>query len=219
MAGFIDLVSGLPLQVFREGNLSEEPYDATVRSVSKTAIHLSGPTRKEERMQVEPGERLIIMAAFNGQMFRFNCSVRMVETVPLDTIVLNPPDEAVNVERRGFYRLFTRVEPRYAARVDHKMAELQALTSVVVMDISGGGLQMQTREWIPTGSRLRLIFALEDDPLEFDLLMVALSVQRPDRMQSYRVHCGFLDVATADVERVVRHVFRQQVAMRRKGAI
>lgn len=219
MAGFIDLVPGLPLQVFREGNLAEEPYDAAVRSVSATAIHLSGPKRKEERMQVAPGDRLVIMAAYNGQMFRFNCAVRLVETVPLDTIVLSAPDEAVNIERRGFYRLFTRVEPRYAARVDHKMNELQTLNSVVIMDISGGGLQMQTREWIPTGSRLRLIFALEDDPLEFDLVMVALSVQRPDRMQSYRVHCGFLDVATADVERVVRHVFRQQVAMRRKGAI
>ncbi|MFA7250108.1 MAG: PilZ domain-containing protein [Dehalococcoidia bacterium] len=219
MPGYIDLVPGLPLQVFREGNLAEEPYEAAVRSVSKTAIHLTGPRRQDERLEVEPGDRVVVMAAFNGQLFRFHSLVKLVEQVPLDTIVLAPPDEAVNIERRGFYRLFTRVEPRYAARVDHKMAELQRLTGAVVMDISGGGLQLQTREWIPTGSRLRLIFSLDDDALEFDLLMVALSVQRPDRMQSYRVHCGFLEVATADVERVVRHVFRQQVAMRRKGAI
>lgn len=219
MAGYIDLVSGLPLQVFREGNLTEEPYEAAVRSVSKTAIHLTGPKRKDERLDVQSGERLIVMAAFNGQMFRFACTVRQVETVPVDTVVLAPPDEAMNIERRGFYRLFTRVDPRYSARVDHKMTELQRLTAVVIMDISGGGLQLQTREWVPTGSLLRLIFALDDDPLEFDLTMVALSVQRPDRMQSYLVHCGFLDVATADVERVVRHVFRQQAAMRRKGAI
>jgi len=219
MAGYIDLAAGLPLQVFREGSLSDEPYDASVRSVSNTALHLTVPKRKDERMDAQPGERLVVMAAFNGQMFRFVCAVRLVEQIPLETIVLAPPEAAETVERRGFYRLFTRVEPRYAARIDHNMNELQVLKSVVVMDISGGGLQLQAREWIPTGSRLRLIFALDDDPLEFDLTMIALSVQRPDRMQSYRVHCGFLEVATADVERVVRHVFRQQVAMRRKGAI
>lgn len=219
MAGYIDLVPGLPLQVFREGDLLDEPFESSVRSVSKTAIHLSGPRRGDEPLEVVPGDRVIVMAAFNGQMFRFACTVKLVEQVPLETIVLAPPEEAENIERRGFFRLFTHVEPRYAARVDHKMVELQHLSAVTIIDISGGGLQLQTREWIPSGARLRLIFALDDDPLEFDLLMVALSVQRPDRMQSYRIHCGFLDVATADVERVVRHVFRQQVAMRRKGAM
>ena len=218
MSAYIDLVPGVLLQIFPEPGTIDNAYEAVVRSVSDAGIRLSVPRRGDERLPLLPGTRVVAFAAFNGQLYRFSCMVKLTEQFPQETVVLAPPDEAVNAERREFFRLFTRVVPRYGARVDHKLVELQRLTAVM-LDISGGGLQIQTREWVPTGSRLRLIFVLDDDPLEFDLQVMALSVLRPERQQHYRIHCRFVDVATADVERIVRHVFRQQVALRRKGAL
>lgn len=218
MPAYVDLVPGLVLQVFPDSGNIDNAYEAVVRSVSETGIRLSVPRRGDERLPLVPDMRVSVYAAFNGQLYRFSCMVKLTEQFPQETVVLAPPDEAVNAERREFFRLFTRIVPRYAARVDHKLVELQPLNAVV-LDVSGGGLQIQTREWVPTGSRLRLIFVVDDDPLELDLQVVVLSVLRPERQQHYRIHCRLVDVATADVERIVRHVFRQQVALRRKGAL
>jgi c-di-GMP-binding flagellar brake protein YcgR len=214
---FLDLSPGLELQVFPEPGSIEHAYDTVIASVTDDAIRVTLPRRGDERLSVRPGQRLSAYVAVNGQLHRFSSTVTMTEDFPREALVLTPPDEASNAERREFYRLVTRVTPRYAARIDHHLVELQPLTASV-LDLSGGGLQMRTREWVPTGSRIRLVFSLEDDPLEFDLQMAALSVFRPERQQHYRIHCRFVDAPSADVERLVRHVFRQQVAIRRKGA-
>lgn len=218
MPAFVDLAPGVVLQVYPETGPLDEAYQAVVRSVSDAGVHLSVPRRGPETLPLAPGHRVRAFAAINGQIFRFDCTVKMTEQSPQQAVVLAPPEEASNAERREFFRLITRVTPRYAARVDHDLVELQPI-SATILDISGGGLQVQTREWVPTGSLIRLIFVLDDDPLELDVQAVALSVLRPERQQHYRVHLRFVDVSRADVERVVRHVFRQQVAMRRKGAL
>ncbi len=218
MASYIDLTPGVALQVFPEPGSIEHAYDAVVSSVTDTALRLTPPRRGDERLLLKPGQRVAAYVALNGQLHRFSTLVRTTEVFPLEALVLTPPAHAMNAERREFYRLITRIEPRYAARVDYQLNELQPLTSMI-LDISGGGLQMRTREWVPTGSRLRLIFSLDDDPLDFDMQLLALSVFRPERQQHYRIHCRFVDAAPADIERIVRHVFRQQVAMRRKGAL
>ena len=218
MTAFIDLAPGVALQVFAEPGSIDHAYDTVVASVTDGALRVSVPRRGDERLVLRPGQRLAAYVALNGQLHRFSSLVKATEEFPREIVVLAPPDEATNAERREFFRLMTRIAPRYAARVDHHLVELQPLTAMI-LDISGGGLQMRTREWVPTGSRLRLVFTLDDDPLEIDLQMITLSVFRPERQQHYRVHCRFIDVPTADVERIVRHVFRQQVAMRRKGAM
>src|SRR3972149_1206985 len=165
MPAYIDLVPGVLLQVFPEPGTIDNAYKAVVRSVSETGIRLSVPRRGVDVLPLEPRTRVVAFAAFNGQLYRFSCMVKLTEQFPQETVVLAPPDEAVNAERREFFRLFTRIAPRYAARIDHKLVELQPLNAVV-LDMGGGGLQIQTREWVPTGSRLRLVFVVEDDPLE-----------------------------------------------------
>jgi len=123
-----------------------------------------------------------------------------------------------DVERRQFFRVITRIFPRYAARVDEQLVELKAFDAVI-LDLSGGGLLLQSRQWVPVFSRLRLMFSLADDPLEFDIQVTPRALGQGALMQQYSIHCAFTDMRRSDVDRIVRYVYRQQLMLRRRGLL
>lgn len=131
----------------------------------------------------------------------------------------------MDAERRQSYRVITRIVPRYAARVDEALSEPVPLDAVI-LDISGGGALIQSRQLVPVSARLRLRFAVDDDPIEFDVQAIASQVRATPIMAGrvvyiphYRIHCSFTDVSRRDTERIVRYVYRQQLLLRRRGAL
>ena len=79
---------------------------------------------------------------------------------------------------------------------------------------------MRVKEWVPVGSRVRLVFALEQDPLEIDVNVLALAVRRPDvRRSYYRINSKFIEIERDVQERVIRFIFRQQMLLRQQKAV
>lgn len=73
---------------------------------------------------------------------------------------------------------------------------------------------IQSRQWVPVTSRLRVSFALRDEPGEFDVQADVRVVRQAEGQHTYRIHCKFLELARADAERIVRWTFREQIAQR-----
>jgi c-di-GMP-binding flagellar brake protein YcgR len=217
MPAFIDLRPGMLLHVMeRDGSLATA-YESVIRQVSERGVRIDHPKHGGEPMALTPGDDVTLFVQVSGRIYRLLSSVRMLEQIPLDAVVLEHPAEADHSERRQFYRLLTTLVPRYAARVNAEGDELGRVEARI-LDVSGGGMQLHTRPWLPVGSRLRLIFALEDDPQEVDVSMVALSVVRPGpRSSFYRVHCRYVDLARTERERIVRFIFRKQIDFGKKG--
>ncbi|MDP2328508.1 MAG: PilZ domain-containing protein [Dehalococcoidia bacterium] len=219
MSSFIDLKPGTRVNVTPPEDPGGATYECTIRQVTPRGMRLSTPRRDGEVLEVVPGEELAMFTMLHGRVYRFQVAVRLVEFTEYDSITVELPAEAERTERRAYYRLPTRIEPRLAMRLDDAGKEVQRL-NVTVMDMSGGGMLLQVREYIPSGARIRIVLELEGEPLELDMLMQALSVQRPSTSaQYYRVNSQFIDPDRRERERVVRYIFRQQVEMRRKGVI
>lgn len=219
MASFIDLKPGTRLNVTPPEDPAGATYECVVRQVTPRGMRVSTPRRDGDVLEVVPGEEIAMFTMLHGRIYRFTVAVRLVEFVENDSITVELPAEAERTERRAYYRLVTRIEPRLAVRLDDAGKEVQRLNAIV-LDISGGGMLLQVREYIPSGARLRVVLELEGEPLEVDMLLQALSVQRPSTSaQHYRVNCQFIDPDRRERERVVRYIFRQQVEMRRKGVI
>ncbi len=219
MSSFIDLKPGTRLNVTPPGDPAGATYECTVRQVTGGGMRLSVPRRDGAVLEVEPGDALQMFTMLHGRVYRFRASVRLVEAGDADSIVVDLPSEAERTERRAFYRLVTRIVPRVAVVLDDAGDEVQPVNAVV-LDISGGGMLLQVREAIPSGARLRIVMELEGEPLELEMLVQALSVQRPSlSAQHYRVNCEFIEADRRDRERVVRYIYRQQVEMRRRGVI
>lgn len=218
MPAYVDLQPGTRLKVSPPGDPLGVSYEATVRAILPSQLRLGLPRRDREVLVVEPGEQLTMFTTVHGRVFRFNTSVHMVE-LATDSFFIDTPREAEKTERREFYRLPVRIAPRIVARLDDAGREAQQLQAVI-LDLGGGGILLQCREFVAAGTRLRLVFEIDGDPFEMDIAALVLSCSRPvASAQHYRLHCQFLEPNRSERERLVRFVYRQQAEMRRKGVI
>lgn len=214
---FIDLLPGTRVKVSSPGDPLGAAYEATVRSVMPSSVRLGMPRLEGETLEVEAGDTVTMFTTLYGRVYRFSANVRLIE-VDNDSFIIDTPREAERTERRQFYRLVTRIVPRRAAVLDDEGSEVASLRAVI-LDISGGGALLQSAEEVAVGSRLRLVFELEGDPVEMDIASLVLSVYRPPTQQQFRVHCQFLEPNRSEIERLVRYVYRLQAELRRRGVI
>jgi c-di-GMP-binding flagellar brake protein YcgR len=218
MPAFIDLQPGTRIKVSPPGDPLGASYEATVRAVLPSQLRLGLPRREREVLEVTPGDQLTMFTTLHGRVLRFRSSVRLVE-VDNDSFFIDTPREVEQSERREFYRLPVRIVPRHAARLDDAGNEVQAVQAVI-LDLSGGGAMLQSREFVAAGTRVRLVFELDGDPFEMDIATLVLSCSRPTaNAQHYRLHCQFLEPNRSEMERLIRFVYRQQAELRRKGVI
>ncbi|MGE3961791.1 MAG: flagellar brake protein [Dehalococcoidia bacterium] len=218
MPAYVELLPGTRITVSPPGDPFGASYEATVRSVLPSQLRLGLPRRDRDVLEVEPGDQLTMFTTVHGRIFRFTASVRLVE-VDNDTFFIDTPREAEKTERREFYRLPVRITPRVATRLDDSGKEVQPLHAVI-LDLGGGGVMLQSREYVAAGSRLRLVFELDGDPFDMDIATLVLTCTRPaSNAQHYRLHCQFLEPNRFELERLVRFVYRQQAELRRKGVI
>lgn len=215
---YIDLRQGMVLHVVPRDGAPTSAFATVIRLVTDQGIHVDAPS-DDESPALLPGSEVSLFVQAGGRIYRLESRVRLAEAgaEAAGGLVLDPPAVADESERRQFYRLLTTITPRYAARVNAVGEELERVDARI-LDLSGGGLQLHTRDWVPVGSRIRLIFPLESDPQEVDAYVLALSVVRPGPRRSlYRVHCRFVDMPRAERERVVRFIFRKQIDFRQRG--
>ena len=176
MPAYIDLQPGTRIKVSPPGDPLGVSYEATVRSVLPSQLRLGLPRRDGEVLEVSPGDQLTMFTTLHGRVLRFKANIRLVE-VENDSFFIETPREAEQTERREFYRLPVRIVPRRAAILDDTGDEVQPV-QVVILDLSGGGAMLQSREFVAAGARLRLVFELEGDPLDMDLATLVLSCSR-----------------------------------------
>jgi hypothetical protein len=90
-----------------------------------------------------------------------------------------------------------------------------------VLDISAGGVMLQTSRQLEAGERVVLAFTLPGDGLELRVALVVRYCRKPDQDRSLRWEsgCQFQVLRPADRERIARYIFTQQreVARRRRA--
>ncbi|MPZ98544.1 MAG: hypothetical protein GEU80_04240 [Dehalococcoidia bacterium] len=211
------LREGQTVSVLPKGDGLSASYVSFVRSVSADALRISVPARDGATLALEPGRTVSLFAEQGAQVYRMEGRVRVVEAEG-DAVVLDPPSRVERIERREFYRLEQTLEPRYTAVVDEAGDEVRRLEGAALLDLSGGGLQLRTRDVVEPGANLRIILPLDDNQ-EIDVCARVLSTVAPDAGRTFfRVHGQFIDIPRAHQERIVRFVFRKQVEQRQRRA-
>ncbi len=219
-ADYIDLAAGGPLHVLPRGGevAPSSSYESTVRHVTDAGVRIDMPLRGSVALEPAVGDEVTLLVQLHDRLYTLVSEV--TELLPgLDAVLLAPPSEAQQADQRRFYRLITSIRPRRVRRVTKHGEELQLLTAMIT-DLSGGGVQLRLQQWIPVGAHLRLEFPLGGDPLDVEVDCLAVGVLRPDsRRAFYRVNARYVDIARDTQERIIRFIFRQQLALRQRGVL
>lgn len=216
MADYIDFRPGLRLTVMEGRSMLSASYQGVVRQVNDDGLRIDWPRHDKETMELLRGDPVTLVVQMHGRMYTCSSKVLDLQEIPSESILLEYPTEVRHNERRQFYRLLTSITPRYAAQTTAEGDEIQRL-DVRILDISGGGVQMRCDESISIGARIRLVFMLEEDPVQLDVTVMALAVQNPDATRRFhRLNAKFVDVEREVQERIIRYIFRQQMLLRQR---
>lgn len=215
---FTDLQPGQRVTVRAAAGASDASYESAVRGISREAVELDHPRAGNQRMPVRPGERLDLHVERFGRLHSFSTTARETRDLPRPLLIVDPPRATERSDRREFFRLDTAIRPNYAARVNEDGEELERL-DLVIMDISGGGVQMRSRTHVEPGSLVRLIFALDGNVIDIDLTALVLTSLPEVRTNQIRLHARFTQISRSMQDRVIRFVFREQVERLKRGVM
>lgn len=219
MAQFVDVVAGKRLQVMPRGSGRLVTYDTVVRRVDEHEMRIDWPRTHGESLPAAPGDELMLVLQQHSRAYAFDCRVLRVIDAPSEALVVTRPQEVHSRERREHYRLMTSIVPAICAVLDWNGQEIRHIEAKI-LDLGGGGLHLLVREQVPIGSNLRLVFGLGDGEVDVDASIVALAVADPEvRGSSYRVNAKFIDLTRFMQERIVRYVYREQIAVMQRKAV
>lgn len=214
---FIDLQPGQRVSVIQSDAPSASlSFPALVRMVDREYVDLAWPMREGRRLEVLGGDVVLIYVELHGRLFTFSSTVQPLREESPALLRLDMPRAAARADRREYYRLDTSIRPAYAARINDDRDELERL-DLVIMDISGGGVQLRSRTHVEPGALVRLIFALDGEVIDMDLTALILSALPEVRTNQVRLHARYSGTSRAVEERIVRYVFREQVERLKRG--
>jgi c-di-GMP-binding flagellar brake protein YcgR len=219
MASFVDLRPGTRLTLLPDTAGRRRAYDAVVRHVSEHGVRLDAAHPEHEPLEVEPGDEVTLVLQLHGRMYTLSTRVKLIERSPVEVIVVDRPETAERAERRSFYRLMTSIAPRYTAWVDEDGDEIEGLRAQIT-DVSGGGVQLRSKDAVPVGDRVRLIFRFDGESRELDVSAIAMSTEAiGPRGGQYRVNAKFVGLSDLEQAYLIQQIHREQRELRQRGVV
>lgn len=153
------------------------------------------------------GQAIQVLAPRSDALRLIPC--RLVEESGGGSIQVAISGRVSRLQRRDDVRMRVELPPISAARFT-AMGKPLGLLGLTVVDISAGGVRLQTIEMLRAGERLRLMLRLDDgDPITpiVEILVPGTTVQG-----------RFEVISEADRRRIVQYVYRQELAERRAAS-
>ncbi len=201
-----------------------EPLDAVVRAIGRDSITL-GMLDLPEDASAFVGQRVGIAAQVHGRRYELDATVRGLEAAP-PGLVVSMPTEARRSQRRNFYRLNVSIEARgywVEGAEDLEDAGTQdaelprhPLDGARLLDLSGGGTLVRTRQAVPIGALVTLVFSLEAGAPPTEVRARVKAVRLEERTHAYRLNTEFEGIARRTQEQIVRFIFQQQTLLSRR---
>jgi c-di-GMP-binding flagellar brake protein YcgR len=136
----------------------EDWYASKVQKVGPKSFHIDPPKRKYAVLQLIRGSKIRVGVPAGQGLFLFTSAVLTESTEQNPSVELEFPQEIIRMERRAHPRLPIRLETFYAEV--HEGAGGLTFTRTMALDVSGGGIRLETNRPCPPETLLRLRFHL-----------------------------------------------------------
>jgi c-di-GMP-binding flagellar brake protein YcgR len=199
----------------------EGSYVTKVLEKRNGGLKVYAPSFRGTILPIPPGENLQVHFSRGEAHYEYECEILERYPGPIPTILISPPDATVRrVQRRSFFRL--------GANVPVAIEPLAPLPGIrppgppcrgVTVNVSGGGLLLESPELYPEGSTLHLALDLPDGvpPAETRAEVVRDAGRAsPGVRATWFLAVEFLDLPETARERITRYIYLLQRAIRER---
>ncbi|MGI5839564.1 MAG: flagellar brake protein [bacterium] len=215
------------LELFVDEDPGKGRYASYVVDIAEDRITAAAPMSGNRIIALPAGTRLQVIYVDDSGVYGYPAQVtgKKRDTTPLLILVRCGPVE--KVQRRNFVRLDISLPIRYIALSDKKNAGKVAPEENLsrpgrIIDISGGGIQIATSERMRLQTILQLDFQLPRGLRIQASGMIVRRLPAPATGKSQREYyygIRFEGLPALIQDELVKHIFAEQMLLRRKGLL
>lgn len=191
---------------------SAQRFSSRIEGLTEKHMHLAMPMSKAIPVILRPGSKFYGRVVAQGSVWLFTSTFidKSMATVPL--WICEPPYDLKKVQLRSFVRLLAALPLNYT-NIEEDPNQSYAATT---RDISGGGLQITSKQSLSVGASLQLAVSLPDFGT-VHAKATTVRVDQPPETNIYWIAVRFTEIAEKDREKIIKYIFRKQSELRKKG--
>lgn len=201
----------IELEVMGEdGNTVLESFPSRIEDINREFLLIAYPFRNGYPVPLHTEEVICLRFVQNKNPFACDVKVISKQTSPVALLKVTRPDKIVRIQKRNWVRL------PYITTVNYKMAGYEVdFFEALSIDISGGGLLLQTKHPMDINDQLDIIFSLD----EITINTISKVVRCFPADNCYRVAVKFDKITEKDRDKIVGFIFQKQREFIKKGLL
>lgn len=189
-------------------------YLAKVADFLDEGIIITGLYREGAPLPVRLKQPIIVYYTTDRAAYKFKSKILKRTNKPIPLLLIESSDSVTRIQRRDYFRLdVTGTVDVY--KMQPKKGYPRKLSEARLLDISGGGIQMQLKKKFELGEEL--LISLKDilPPKEFIKSEIVRVQKENEELYNYGVN--FLEVEAEQREEIIQWIFAYQRKTRKKG--
>jgi c-di-GMP-binding flagellar brake protein YcgR len=181
-------------------------YPSKILKVGAKSFFISPPKRQSAPLAIESSSIFRVSLPSERGLVQFTSRVLGKGKGPEPSMELEFPQDITRMERRAYPRLPVRLETYYS-EIHAGSGEL-AFAQSVALDISAGGVLLETRRPCPQETLIRLKFQIPAGDRKEELVVIGRIARsiHTGSLGNHQVGVEFIDITPRQQESVVRFV-------------
>lgn len=214
-----ELTSGLLinelLQVKPSGELKQSNYYSRIADIVEEKLVVAWPTSEGIRLPVHPDQILEFSLVRDGNAYSFSGLIDSTESEPLPLVTIIVTSHIQRIQRRQDFRIKCMVPVEIFGALpgasEDTHSTLHLATSAY--DLSASGVSIRDAKSLPEGAVLEVRIGMPDEKgaIKVPCKMEHCSVLATNA-RLYHVGMSFLAINEKDKARIVRYIYRAQLA-------
>ncbi|MBE6071773.1 MAG: pilus assembly protein PilZ [Clostridium butyricum] len=188
--------------------VDEKHYKALIVDISDDGIKINIPVCNDEYLMLYRGDTIEINSYLEGgQCFNYYCDV--VSKGKDNNVIyykLTKPYDVRKIQRRNFFRvqLLEDISYKNITNKTEKEIEEMPYINATMVDLSGGGLRVKTKEKLKNGN----VIVLRINMTGIEVKLKG-EIVRGELADDNEMVCGvkFLDITDVQSDRIIREIF------------
>ncbi len=206
-----DFKVNLRLDIMLTDDPGAERFPSKVEAISEGRLEFAMPISKGVPILLSPGDAFCGRVVLDGTVWLFTSTFLDKRFLPVAVWVVTPPADFARIQLRSFVRLETALTATVGV-AGSSQPPLKAITK----NISGGGAKLAVKEPLDPGARVELAVELPDTG-SLQAFGEVVRVEHDEKRDFYIVAVKFVEVSERERDKIIKYIFRRQLARRQKG--
>jgi c-di-GMP-binding flagellar brake protein YcgR len=189
-------------------------YLSKVADLIDAGVIITGLYREGAPLPIRLNQQINVYYTTERASYKFESKILKRTNKPIPLLLIEKADSAIRIQRRDYFRLEVTGVVDIYKKIDDK-SDPKKISEARLLDISGGGIQIQSKNNFEKEEEILLNLKNILDPKKLIKSKIVRKQKENDILYNYGVE--FIDIEEEKKEEIIQWIFAYQRKNRKKG--